>query len=95
MTKNTEVDSLTTWGSSIKFKADALTLPDGAYIDVTASAFTGTGATDTSTHPVTDPSTAEGFAISTANNGIQFRVVAQDGETATYYKLTFKDSASG
>ncbi|BAV94625.1 hypothetical protein [Ichthyobacterium seriolicida] len=75
--------------ANTKFKVDVLTLPNGAFIDVTAANFTAI-----SNHLVTDPTTAAGFAISTTDHGIQFRVVAQDGTSATYYKLTFKNSAS-
>ncbi|BAV94736.1 hypothetical protein [Ichthyobacterium seriolicida] len=84
MTKNVELvdeSSISSW----KFKADVLTLPNGAFIDATDADFT-----NVTNHPATDP-TAE-FTITTASHGIQFRVVAQDGKTTTYYKMTFKTS---
>ncbi|BAV94735.1 hypothetical protein [Ichthyobacterium seriolicida] len=85
MTKNAELANETI--SSWKFKVDVLTLPEGAFIDVTAANFSTSSHTN---HTVKDPTTE--FAISAADHGIQFRVVAQDGTTATYYKLTFKES---
>ncbi|BAV94624.1 hypothetical protein [Ichthyobacterium seriolicida] len=88
MTKGSDKELEDSWTSK-KFKADVLTLPDGAFIDVaTAGDFEiGSG---NANHTVTDPTTE--FTITTTDHGIQFRVVAQDGIKATYYKLTFKDS---
>ncbi|BAV94111.1 glutathione S-transferase family protein [Ichthyobacterium seriolicida] len=89
MTKNTEfanedISSSSGW----KFKVDVLTLPNGAFIDVTASEFSN----DTTNHPPTDPTMSTGFTPADNNKGIQFRVVAQNGTSFTYYKLTFKNS---
>ncbi|WP_157776925.1 hypothetical protein [Ichthyobacterium seriolicida] len=75
---------------ALNIKADILKLPDGAVIDVTQANFNDSdGSTDK--HPATDPMTK--FKAK-KDEGIQFRVVAQDGKTATYYKLTFKEAAS-
>ncbi|BAV94739.1 hypothetical protein [Ichthyobacterium seriolicida] len=86
MTKGTELDnSYVINSTAASFKADALTLPDGAYIDVT-------DLKSGITHHVAKKPT-EQFEIKDNNSsGIQFRVVAQDGKTATHYKLTFTAS---
>ncbi|BAV94032.1 hypothetical protein JBKA6_0019 [Ichthyobacterium seriolicida] len=84
-------------GNTDYFKADALILPDGAFIEVSTTAgddinpITGmkkTGATTTANQ--TD---LKGGANTSTAQGYTFRVVAQDGETKKYYKLTINADA--
>ncbi|BAV95228.1 glutathione S-transferase family protein [Ichthyobacterium seriolicida] len=84
MTKNTELADETI--SSFKFKADKVTLPNGAYFDTTDAVETSK-ATD---FPATDPTTE--FTVSATGKGISFKVVAQDGTSVKFYRLEFKNS---
>ncbi|BAV95226.1 hypothetical protein [Ichthyobacterium seriolicida] len=79
--------SISSNNTTIKFKVDVLKLPEGAFIDATTTEFN-----NDADHPVTNPTISTGFTPTDNNKGIQFRVVAQDGTSATYYKLTFKNS---
>ncbi|BAV95227.1 glutathione S-transferase family protein [Ichthyobacterium seriolicida] len=83
MTKNTELADETI--SSFKFKADKVTLPNGAYFDTTDAVETSK-ATD---FPATDPTTE--FTVSAKDKGISFKVIAQDGTSVKFYRLEFKE----
>ncbi|BAV95143.1 hypothetical protein [Ichthyobacterium seriolicida] len=82
------------------FKADALVLPDGAYIEVGNTACPTT-ATDNkitcdSVNPITggtDGQQLKGHGTSTNKLEYKFTVVAQDGKTKKYYKLTINADA--
>ncbi|BAV95147.1 hypothetical protein [Ichthyobacterium seriolicida] len=82
------------------FKADALKLPDGAYIEVgnTACPTTATDSKITcdSVNPITggtDGQQLKGNGTNSNKLEYKFTVIAQDGTTKKYYKLTINASA--
>ncbi|BAV95151.1 hypothetical protein [Ichthyobacterium seriolicida] len=84
------------------FKADALKLPDGAYIEVGNTECTGTPSVCNNVNPITgvktggtttaDTTDLKG-AGSNASISYNFTVVAQDGTTKKHYKLTINAAA--
>ncbi|BAV95145.1 hypothetical protein [Ichthyobacterium seriolicida] len=84
------------------FKADALKLPDGAYIEVDATDTACSGNDCNNINPITGVRT--GGTVSTTATDLKgasgssaisykFTVVAQDGTTKKYYKLTINAAA--
>ncbi|BAV95149.1 hypothetical protein [Ichthyobacterium seriolicida] len=87
------------------FKADALKLPDGAFIEIGTTDCAGSGSSPTTcdnVNPITGIKKTNGAtgattdlkgAASNAKVEYKFTVVAQDGTTKKYYKLTINANA--
>ncbi|BAV95130.1 hypothetical protein [Ichthyobacterium seriolicida] len=91
-------------GNTDYFKADALILPNGAYIEVGDTACSSSTATCNNVNPITGVKTGGTTSTTTTDlkchsstagtkTEYKFTVVAQDGMTKKYYKLTINADA--